>query len=105
MLWAKIEADHVKLVPSCDISTLFRTVHLALHLFSDPRLYDHVVTSYVATIMFLWTDMDLWKLRLRKFTFTEKLDFLWKFNIMKIWSHTVFDSFVICNDLNYDAIF
>ena len=43
----------MKLVPSCDISALLKTLHLALHLFSDTRLYDHVVTSYVATIMFL----------------------------------------------------
>ena len=65
-------AGYVKLVPSCNISTMFKTLHLALHLFSDPWLYDHMVTNYVAIIMFLWTDMEL---RNKKFTFTEKLDY------------------------------
>ena len=69
-----MEAGHVKLVPSCDISALLKTLHLALHLFSNTQLWDHVVTSYVAIIMYLWTDMEL-----RKFIFTENSRLFMKF--------------------------
>ena len=87
VLWAKIRACYAKLVPSCYISTLLKALPLTLYLFSDTWLYDHVVTSYIA--MILWTDVELWKLFLRKFTFTEKSDLLQKFYTTKIWSHTV----------------
>ena len=81
VLWAKRGAGHVKLVPSCDISALLKILHLALHLFSNMRLCDHVVTSYVAIIMYLWTDMEL-----RKFIFTENSDFfiLWNLDLCGI---------------------
>ena len=77
MLWTKRGAGYVKLIPSCDISTLW--------------LYDDIVIIYVA-IMLLWTDIELRNLFLQKITFTEKSDFLRKFYTTKIWSHTI----VVC---------
>ena len=49
MLSAIIGAGYAKLVLSCHISTLLNVLHLTLHLFSDTLLYDHMVTSYVAS--------------------------------------------------------
>ena len=49
MLSAIIGAGYAQLVLSCHISTLLNVLHLTLHLFSDTLLYDHMVTSYVAS--------------------------------------------------------
>ena len=49
MLSTIIRAGYAQLVLSCHISTLLNVLHLTLHLFSDTLLYDHMVTSYVAS--------------------------------------------------------
>ena len=59
MLSAIIGAGYAKLFLSCHINTLLNVLHLTLHLFSDTLLYDHMVTSYVASYYALWTDMEL----------------------------------------------
>ena len=77
-LWAKIGADHAKLVASCHVSNLVKALHSFSDTPSDMWLHEHMIASY----LFLCFYKLIWNYKiyfLQKFTFTEKSDFLQKF--------------------------
>ena len=58
-----------KKFPSWHSSALLKALHLHLHLFSNMQLHNHAVNSYRA--IHFYEKMELRKLFLHKFTFTE----------------------------------